>query len=80
MESPHGKDAHWTTNRDEASAHIEHDGLEARVHLQPQEGMGSPMIIGAAIAGLLIVSLFFEMISSSPKAHEEQPVRAKTVK
>jgi len=25
------------------------------------------MIIGAAIAGLLIVSLFLEMISSSPK-------------
>jgi hypothetical protein len=29
------------------------------------------MIIGAAIAGLLIVSLFLEMVSSSPKAHEE---------
>jgi hypothetical protein len=38
------------------------------------------MIIGAAIAGLLIVSLFFEMISSSPKAHKEQAVRAKSVK
>jgi hypothetical protein len=38
------------------------------------------MIIGAAIAGLLIVSLFFEMISSSPKAGKEQPVRAKSVK
>jgi hypothetical protein len=42
--------------------------------------MGSPMIIGAAIAGLLIVSLFFEMISSSPKAGSEQTARAKTVK
>jgi hypothetical protein len=30
------------------------------------------MIIGAAIAGLLIVSLFFEMISSSPKAAEKR--------
>jgi hypothetical protein len=29
------------------------------------------MIIGAAIAGLLIVSLFFEMLSSSPKTTEE---------
>jgi hypothetical protein len=29
------------------------------------------MIIGAAIAGLLIVSLFLEMVSSSPKASEE---------
>jgi hypothetical protein len=29
------------------------------------------MIIGAAIAGLLIVSLFLEMVSSSPKANEE---------
>jgi hypothetical protein len=34
--------------------------------------MGSHMIIGAAIAGLLIVSLFFEMISSSPKPSEER--------
>ena len=42
--------------------------------------MGSPMIIGAAIAGLLIVSLFFEMIASSPKTAKEQTVRAKTVK
>ena len=30
------------------------------------------MIIGAAIAGLLIVSLFFEMLSSSPKPGEER--------
>jgi hypothetical protein len=29
------------------------------------------MIIGAAIAGLLIVSLFLEMVSSSPKPSEE---------
>jgi hypothetical protein len=29
------------------------------------------MIIGAAIAGLLIVSLFLEMVSSSPKAAKE---------
>ena len=34
--------------------------------------MGSPMMIGAAIAGLLIVSLFLEMISSSPKPSEER--------
>jgi hypothetical protein len=32
------------------------------------------MLIGAGIAGLLIVSLFFEMISSSPKAGEESPL------
>jgi hypothetical protein len=30
------------------------------------------MIIGAAIAGLLIISLFFEMIASSPKQSEER--------
>jgi hypothetical protein len=30
------------------------------------------MIIGAAIAGLLIVSLFFEMLGSSPKPSEER--------
>jgi hypothetical protein len=30
------------------------------------------MIIGAAIAGLLIVSLFLEMVSQSPKATEER--------
>jgi hypothetical protein len=29
------------------------------------------MLIGAGIAGLLIVSLFFEMISSSPKGREK---------
>ena len=29
------------------------------------------MLIGAAIAGLLIVSLFLEMVSSSPKRVEE---------
>ncbi len=32
------------------------------------------MMIGAGIAGLLIVSLFFEMISSSPKAREKSPL------
>jgi hypothetical protein len=30
------------------------------------------MIIGAVVAGLLIVSLFFEMLSSSPKAAEQR--------
>jgi|GEM_PF-1327838 len=34
--------------------------------------VGSPMIIGAAIAGLLIVSLFFEMLASSPKPRQER--------
>ena len=34
------------------------------------------MIIGAAIAGLLIISLFFEMIGSSPKASEESTTDA----
>jgi hypothetical protein len=34
------------------------------------------MIIGAVIAGLLIISLFFEMIASSPKASEERPQEA----
>ncbi|HVO99999.1 MAG TPA: hypothetical protein VMT15_18125 [Bryobacteraceae bacterium] len=37
------------------------------------------MIIGAAIAGLLIVSLFFEMISSSPKPSEERPNEARNI-
>jgi hypothetical protein len=35
-----------------------------------KEEIGS-MIIGAAIAGLLIVSLFLEMVSSSPKRSED---------
>jgi hypothetical protein len=30
------------------------------------------MIIGAAVAGLLIVSLFFEMLSSAPKPAEQR--------
>jgi hypothetical protein len=34
------------------------------------------MIIGAAIAGLLIISLFFEMISSSPKPSEDRQPEA----
>jgi hypothetical protein len=34
------------------------------------------MIIGAAIAGLLIVSLFLEMISSSPKRSESTSLDA----
>lgn len=38
------------------------------------------MLIGAAIAGLLIVSLFLEMVSSSPKASEERSVDAGTFK
>jgi hypothetical protein len=36
------------------------------------------MIIGAGVAGLLIVSLFLEMVSSSPKpveSRERVPVR-----
>jgi len=38
------------------------------------------MLIGAVIAGLLIVSLFLEMVSSSPKAPQEEPNRAPGVK
>jgi hypothetical protein len=38
------------------------------------------MIIGAAIAGLLIISLFFEMIGSSPKPNEEHQADARQVK
>jgi hypothetical protein len=38
------------------------------------------MLIGAVIAGLLIVSLFLEMVSSSPKARQEEPNRAPIAK
>ncbi len=38
------------------------------------------MIIGAAVAGLLIVSLFFEMLSSSPKPIEQRERRMPHVK
>jgi hypothetical protein len=38
------------------------------------------MLIGAAIAGLLIVSLFLEMVSSSPKRHEEPTPELEHVK
>jgi len=38
------------------------------------------MLIGAVIAGLLIVSLFLEMVSSSPKAHQEGSNRSPIVK
>ncbi len=35
------------------------------------------MMIGAAVAGLLIVSLLFEMISSAPKPVEHRERRGK---
>jgi hypothetical protein len=38
------------------------------------------MLIGAVIAGLLIVSLFLEMVSSSPKTRQEAPNRLPIVK
>jgi hypothetical protein len=38
------------------------------------------MIIGAAVAGLLIVSLFFEMLSSAPKPAENRERQTPTVK
>jgi hypothetical protein len=38
------------------------------------------MLIGAAVAGLLIVSLFFEMLSSAPKPAEQRERRAPGVK
>lgn len=38
------------------------------------------MIIGAAIAGLLIISLFFEMIASSPKTSEERKAETEHIK
>ena len=38
------------------------------------------MLIGAGIAGLLIVSLFFEMLSSSPKPVEKHDATLPTVK
>jgi len=34
------------------------------------------MIIGAVIAGLLIISLFFEMIGSSPKPSKDHQAEA----
>lgn len=37
------------------------------------------MIIGAAVAGLLIVSLFFEMLSSSPKSNDEGQVKVESM-
>ena len=37
------------------------------------------MLIGAAIAGFLIVSLFLEMISSSPKPSREPVQSRKTL-
>ncbi len=38
------------------------------------------MIIGAAIAGLLIVSLFLEMVSSSPKPSKDHSPDLERVK
>ncbi len=38
------------------------------------------MLIGAGIAGLLIVSLFFEMVSSSPKRTEDHSQDIRPVK
>jgi hypothetical protein len=44
-----------------------------------QERDGTHMIIGAAIAGLLIISLFLEMIGSSPKPSEERQTDAQPI-
>ncbi len=38
------------------------------------------MLVGAVIAGLLIVSLFLEMVSSSPKAGQERANRIHSAK
>ena len=38
------------------------------------------MLVGAVIAGLLIVSLFLEMVSSAPKVRVEEDARARAVK
>jgi len=38
------------------------------------------MLVGAVIAGLLIVSLFLEMVSSSPKGRQEEPNRIHSAK
>jgi hypothetical protein len=38
------------------------------------------MMIGAGIAGLLIVSLFLEMLSSSPKVQKERHLGVHTGK
>ena len=38
------------------------------------------MMIGAAVAGLLIVSLFLEMVASGPKPAEEREQRMPQVK
>ena len=38
------------------------------------------MVVGAVVAGLLIVSLFLEMVSSSPKARHEGTNRPQRVK
>jgi hypothetical protein len=54
--------------------------MESRVHGRRQEEIGVPMIIGAVIAGLLIVSLFLEMVSSSPKPSEERHPDVQSVK
>jgi hypothetical protein len=38
------------------------------------------MLIGAAVAGLLIIALFFEMLSSAPKAAQERDPNATRAK
>jgi hypothetical protein len=38
------------------------------------------MLIGASIAGLLIISLFFEMLSSSPKTAKQVSRNQRLVK
>jgi hypothetical protein len=38
------------------------------------------MMIGAAIAGLLIVSLFLEMVATSPRGREDRERRVGSVK
>ena len=57
------------------------DGIpRALVRASDDETKGSHMMIGAVIAGLLIVSLFFEMVASSPKPVEKHHTDIPAVK
>jgi hypothetical protein len=55
-------------------------GLDPEVLTSSVEQVGSFMIIGAAIAGLLIVSLLLETVTSQPKSEEQPSSDAERVK
>jgi hypothetical protein len=79
-ETLRGFHAATSNSQADASVYTSRQGLESRVHQENADSEGSLMLIGAAIAGLVIVSLLLETFTSSPKPVEDRAVDTENVK